>query len=208
MKLTRALSLILLGGLLLGAASSQAATGPAWTKLDARRGPDYAWAVKVKPGGSQGSRVSEEPGPCVLVSTMWRSGPLEYHRSRYRECGSGEGLNSLGPPLVATGMRPAGDESGQVSVVGMISAPAVRRVRITYGGGAQETIQLQPIDSGQARRLGLGRFRYAALAIHGVWCAERLESLDAAGRVLWDSGLDGYRCGAEGPPHFAPPAGV
>lgn len=204
MKLARTSILVLLGGLLLGAASSRAADGPAWMKLDASRGSDYAWAVKVKPGGSQVGRVPEESGPCVLVSTMWRSGPLEYHRSKYRECGSGQALNDVGPPLIALGVRPAGDGSGQTSVVGMISAPAVRRIRITLPGGTQETIQLQPIDSERARLLGLGRFRYAAFAIPGVWCAERLESLGATGSVLWDSGLDGYRCGAEGPQHFAP----
>jgi hypothetical protein len=206
MRLTRALTLILLGGLLLGAACSRAA-GPPWMKLDASRGSDYAWTVKVKPGGAQLSRVPEEAGPCVLVDTMWRSGPLEYHRSKYRECGSGQGLSDAGPPLVAMGMRPAGSGSRQMSVVGMISAPAVRRVRITLRGGAEETIQMQPIDSEQARRLGLGRFRYAAFAIRGVWCAERLVSLTEAGSVLWDSGLDSYRCGAEGPPLFEPPAG-
>jgi hypothetical protein len=206
-KLSRALTLILLGGLLLGAACSRAAAGPPWMKLDASRGSDYAWTVKVKPGGGQVSRVPQEPGPCVLVDTMWKSGPLEYHRSKYRECGSGQGLSDAGPPLVATGMRPAGSASGQMSVVGMIAAPAVSRVRITLQGGVEKTIQMQPIDSEQARRLGLGRFRYAAFAIRGVWCAERLVSLGAAGSVLWDSGLDAYRCGAGGPPHFMPRAG-
>jgi len=66
---------------------------------------------------------------------------------------------------------------------------------------------MQPIDSEQARRLGLGSFRYAAFSIRGVWCAERMVSLGAAGSVLWDSGLDSYPCGAEGPPVFTPPAG-
>ena len=92
------------------------------------------------------------------------------------------------------------------SVVGMVSAPTVRRVRITFRGGSEQTIRMQPIRSEQARRLGLGRFRYAAFTIRGVWCAERLVSLSAAGSVLWDSGLDSYRCGAEGPPHFMPRA--
>jgi hypothetical protein len=90
----------------------------------------------------------------------------------------------------------------------MISAPAVRQVRITLGGGAQKTINLEPIDSERARLLGLGRFGYAAFSIPGVWCAERLESLGDEGNVLWDSGLDGYRCGSEGPAHFAPRAGA
>lgn len=204
MKLARASALILLGGLLLAAASSQAAAGLSWMKLDASRGSDYAWAVKVKPGGSRVGRVSGESGPCVLVATMWRSGPLEYHRSRYRECGTARALSNVGPPLVAMGVRPASGGSGQMSVVGMISAPAVRRIRITLQGGDQETVRLQPIDPARAQRLGLGRFRYAAIAVRGVWCAERLESLDAAGSVLWDSGLDGYPCGTEGPPQFAP----
>lgn len=207
MRLTRASTLILLGGLLLGVACSHAATGPPWMKLETSRGSDYAWTVKVKPGGGQVSRVPEAPGPCVLVDTMWRSGPLEYHRNKYRECGSGQALSDVSPPLVATGMRPAGGGSGQMSVVGMIAAPAVRRIRITFRDGAEETIQMRPMDSEQAQRMGLGRFRYAAFAIRGVWCAERLVSLGEGGSVLWDSGLDSYRCGTGGPPHFMPRAG-
>jgi len=204
MRLSRTTILLPLLGLLLVAACSQAATGPAWMKLDASRGSDYAWAVKVRPGAGPAGRVSGEAGPCVLVATMWKSGPLEYHRSRYRECGSGDALSNAGPPLVALGVRPDGGGSRQASVVGMISAPAVRGIRITLQGGGRETIQLHPVDAEQAQRLGLGRFRYAAFAIHGIWCAERLESLSATGSVLWDSGLDGYSCGGDGAPQFSP----
>ncbi len=203
----RASTLTLLCGLFVAVACGQAGAAPSWMKLDASRGSDYAWAVKVRPaGGRVSSRAPEESGPCVLVATMWRSRPLEYHRSRYRQCGSGGALSNAGPPLVATGVRPGGSRS--MSVVGMIFAPGVRSVRVTLGDGRQATIDSRPVDPALQRSLGLGRFRYAAFAIRGTWCAERLVSLGATGAVLWDSGLDGYRCGAAGPPHFAPRAGA
>jgi hypothetical protein len=85
-----------------------------------------------------------------------------------------------------------------MSAVGMIFAPAARRVRVTLAGGKTETIPLRDFDPAQGGAAGLGPFRYAAFAIHGTWCAERLVSLSGSGRTLWDSGIDEYVCGEDG----------
>jgi hypothetical protein len=86
----------------------------------------------------------------------------------------------------------------------MIFAPAARRLRVTLAGGESRTIHLAGLRASQARRAGLAPFRYAAFAVHGEWCAERLVTQSASGRVLWDSGVDGYECGeAPGTPKFA-----
>ena len=79
----------------------------------------------------------------------------------------------------------------------MIFAPAVERVRVTYGSGATATLSLNQLSRGQARDANLHRFRYTAFAVRGLWCAERLVSLDAAGRPLWDSGTDENECDPE-----------
>jgi hypothetical protein len=89
-----------------------------------------------------------------------------------------------------------------MSAVGMIFAPGVRRVRVIFGGGRQETIALSKLDSAEAAASGVAHLRYAAFAIHGTWCAERLVSESASGKTLWDSGTDDYECGSETAPHF------
>ena len=85
-----------------------------------------------------------------------------------------------------------------MTAVGMLFAPAARKVRITLSDGRQETIQLHRFTQRQARSARLNRFEYAAFATRGLWCAERMVSLSATGKVLWDSGTDGFSCGADG----------
>ena len=80
----------------------------------------------------------------------------------------------------------------------MIFAPEVRRVQITLAGGNRRTIRLDELSPIQARRAGLGRFRYAAFVVHGTWCAEQLVSQNATGKTLWDSGADEYACSLSG----------
>jgi hypothetical protein len=78
----------------------------------------------------------------------------------------------------------------------MIFSPAVRSVNVTYSSGGSARIPLHQLSPGQARDANLHPFRYTAFAVRGLWCAERLVSLDASGRPLWDSGADGYDCGS------------
>jgi hypothetical protein len=85
----------------------------------------------------------------------------------------------------------------------MIFAPQARRLRVTLADGSRRTIHLQRVSRRQARAAQLAPFRYAAFATRGEWCAERLVAEAASGRVLWDSGVDGYACGDHGaPPRF------
>ena len=79
----------------------------------------------------------------------------------------------------------------------MIFAPAARRVQVTLAGGRSMTIHLRRLSPGSAHDAGLERFRYAAFAVHGAWCVERIVSESATGRVLWDSGVDAYTCATE-----------
>jgi hypothetical protein len=137
---------------------------------------------------------------CLLISTRWQSGALEYHRSRYRQCAPTAALRRSGPPLIATGGQPSSGARVRMSAVGMIFAPAVDRLRVTLADGRTETVRLRSVLDPVAS--ALPRLRYAAFAIHDEWCAERLVSLDAGGRTLWDSGVDDYVCGTGGDPHF------
>jgi hypothetical protein len=85
-----------------------------------------------------------------------------------------------------------------MTAVGMIFAPAVRQVQITLSSGREEVVHLHKFSHRQAHSARLSRFEYAAFATRGLWCAERMISLGATGRTLWDSGTDGFPCGAEG----------
>jgi hypothetical protein len=178
-------------------AAPGAASSDPWTGLESGRVGDYLWEVKTKRKDGSGQAGARQP--CLMVGTTWELGPFNYRRSRYRACAGAEGhLTAADPPLIATGVQPSSGESVDMTAVGMIFAPAARRVRITLSDGRQEAIQLHRFSHRQARAARLSRFEYAAFATRGLWCAERIVSLSATGKTLWDSGIDGFTCGADG----------
>lgn len=182
---------------LFGVQLSEAASqhGP-WVGLDNGRVGDYLWEVKTK-RKPQGSRNGAARRPCLLVGTTWQLGPYNFRRSRYKACAGARGhLTAVDPPLVATGVQPSIGRSVDMTAVGMIFAPAVRRVHVTLAGGRRQTIRLHRFSRRQSRVARLGRFEYAAFATRGLWCAERLVAKSRTGRTLWDSGTDEFGCGA------------
>ena len=178
-------------------APAAGSTPDPWTGLESGRVGDYLWEVKAKRKAGAGTAGAQQP--CLLVGTTWELGPFNYRRSKYRACAGEEGhLTAADPPLVATGVQPSSGEAVDMTAVGMIFAPAARRVQITLSDGSQETIRLHRFSQKQAHSARLSRFEYAAFARRGVWCAERMVSLSGTGKVLWDSGTDGFSCGAGG----------
>jgi hypothetical protein len=173
--------------------------------LDSGRVGEYLWSVKAKPGA--------ESTPCLLVGTTWELGRFNYRRSRYRACaGAGDHLTASEPPVIATSVQPVTGSSVDMTAVGMIFPRAARRVRITFSTGRRATIPLHRLHQSQAQTSKLTRFQYAAFAVHGLWCAAQIVSLDSSGKALWDSGMDAYSCNPDGtlkPPTFegsaAPP---
>jgi hypothetical protein len=176
-------------------ATSAAVPSDPWTGLKSGRVGDYLWEVKAK--RKAGAGVAGAQQPCLLVGTTWEVTPFDFRRSRYRACAGAEGhLTAADPPLVATGVQPSSGTSVDMTAVGMIFAPAVQTVRVTLSGGREQTVPLRRFSPRQARAARLSRFEYAAFATHGLWCAERLVSFSGTGKVLWDSGTDGFSCGA------------
>ncbi len=165
----------------------------------------FHWSVGAKrPDGPAGAGGQGAERPCLLVGTTWRIGPYNYRRSQSRQCAGADGLSASEAPLVAKGVQPNSGSPAKLTAVGMIFAPAARRLRVTLADGSTKTIQLTKLDPARARAAGLAPFRYTAFAAHGEWCAERLVTESAAGRVLWDSGTDAYSCGADvSSPKFA-----
>jgi hypothetical protein len=180
------------------ASAASAAPAPdSWTGLDNGRVGDYLWEVNAKRKPGAGSDGAQQP--CVQVGTTWELGPFNYRRSRYRACATAAGnLTASDPPLIATGVQPSSGESVDMTAVGMIFGRGVRRVQITLSSGSQETINLHKFSPSQSRSARLNGFEYAAFAIRGLWCAERMISQSATGKTLYDSGTDGFACGADG----------
>ncbi len=199
---------LFLGVFLLSAAATAGAApavaGP-WLGLAGGDVGSFHWSVEAKrPDGPVGSGHQGTQRPCLLVGTTWRTGPYSYSRSRSRQCAGAAGLSGSGPPLVARGTQPSSGGQAKLTAIGMIFAPSVRRLRVTMANGETKAIQLARLSPAQAQSTGLAPFRYIAFATSGEWCAERLVAEAASGRVLWDSGVDGYRCGdPSGPPRFA-----
>ena len=199
----RGAALVLAAVLMSSAAASASAAGHGagpWLGLAAGHVGEYRWSVETRrPDGAGGQGARR---PCLLVGTIWQTGAFDYQRSRDRECASSAGLSPTGPPLVASGAQPSTGAPPKVTAIGMIAAPAVRRIRVTFGDGSKRMIRLAALNPLQRQKADLGSLRYAGFAIHGQWCAERLVAESASGRTLWDSDTDGYSCADHGPPRF------
>jgi hypothetical protein len=176
-----------------------AGEGP-WIEVAGGEREDFSWSVEARsPDGRADAGSLGARRPCVRVVAKWWLGPYAFNRSRYRSCAEAPGpLSAADPPLIATGMQPARAGRAGLSSVGILLAPAVRRLRVTAGGGISRTLPLHSLHARRGRAGGLGRLRYAAFVVRGTWCAERLVSLGAAGRVLWDSGPTEHECPTAG----------
>ena len=69
----------------------------------------------------------------------------------------------------------------------MVASPAARRIQVTYDDGRQATIRLEEPSPNLEHEARLVHFRYAAFAVPGTWSVQRLVTLSASGRALWDS---------------------
>lgn len=183
--------------LALTASLARAADRPVgeWVGLASGKVGSYQWSVKARRGGGAAVDRSSLPRPCLLVGASWPVGRYSYGRVKARQCSTGSGrLSAGGPPVIASGPQPGRGYPAKVTAVGMLVAPAARRVVVTLANGNEKTIPLQRLNGARAGEAGLREFRYAAFVVRGSWCPERLVTETAAGRALWDSGEDGYAC--------------
>ena len=99
--------------------------------------------------------------------------------------------------IVLTADEPASDHrKTAITVVGLALNRAVREVEITSFDG--RTVRLTPRALAHARAEGstVGDFRYLSYAVRGPWCVERLVTLNAEGKPLWETEweeITGYR---------------
>ena len=178
---------VLCPGLLVPAPSS-AFDSRGWGMLEDGRLGDYRWSVQARQEGGPAGAASGRGRPaCLMVGVKREYGPFSFSRVRFRTCADGpRRLDASSKPLIATSSM-ARDGRPALTAVGVIAAPRVSRLRITLSNGQVGTIGLDPLSRAQAARTGLGRARYAALSVRGVWSAVQVLALSASGRVLWDS---------------------
>ena len=203
-----AFALVTLGSLIANLSSASAATPEPrpWVDLDAGTLGSYAWSVKAKrPSGHSGDGRQGAQRPCIVVGTILPVSRYSFTRSRYRRCTeSSSRLTASEPLVIASGARPGLAGPAKFTAVGMVFAPAARFVRATFVDGSSETIALRSLSPTQSHSSRLMRFRFAAFAVTGTWCAERLVSLSASGRTLWDTGTDEYPCPLGSAPRLIP----
>jgi hypothetical protein len=81
-----------------------------------------------------------------------------------------------------------------MTVYGIVTPAAVRRVHLVFTDGSEATASLWPVDQSAAPAAAIGNLRSAVLALPGAHCIERLVDLSAAGRTLWEGAPDGHSC--------------
>lgn len=143
----------------------------------------HNWTVKaIRPiGPAKGPRARRRP----CLETRIERGSLFvsiegcYWNSEY--------LTPASEPLILATRRPFLSPDPTMTAVGMAFPPAATHFKAVFADGSEETIHLRLLKLRQARRVGQTRFRYAAFAVKGSWCPERLVSLNADEQPLWES---------------------
>jgi hypothetical protein len=170
-----------------------------WLGLGGGRVGEFQWSVKVKrPASTPPSGVDGALRPCLLVGTKWQIGSFSYRRSRFRTCAdASDGIRLKDPPLIASGIQPGAGASAArgMTAIGALVAPPVRRIWVLLSNGRRTTLRLRRMTPEQARTARIRRYRYAAFAVRGEWCAERTVTYDGRGRTLYDSGPEAPGCG-------------
>lgn len=191
------LALAVVALLALALPSSAGAQSPyEWLGLAGGKVGEFEWSVKVKrPEATPPTGIDGARRPCLLVGTKWQMGSFSFRRSRYRTCAdASDGIRPKAPPLIASGIQPGAAPKG-MTAIGMLVSPAVRRVWVQLSNGRRTTVRLRRMSPKQARAARIRRYRYAAFAVRGEWCAERTITYDGRGRPLYDSGPDTVGCG-------------
>jgi hypothetical protein len=159
---------------------------PAPAPLAAGRLGTYSWTVEAS--RLAGSR------PCVVVAITHHHGPFSYDRSKFRDCVPGStGFARSTPPLVVGGVHQSGADGSRMTVFGILAPGNARKVRATVSddpGAAHVNTRLEPVAPTADRTLGL---RFAAIALPGSHCVERVATENAVGRALW-RGTTGDLC--------------
>jgi hypothetical protein len=168
--------------LLAEGAGALGSGGGSWVNLDGGRNGRLTWVVAA--GGS-----------CLRVGTTWRTGPLSFLRQRSRACVRvGARRRASQPPVIARATQPSDGAAAKMTAVGALVPRAVDRLEVTFQNGTTREFPLHSVSPRQAHATRLGRYRYAAFVVDGPWCTERIVTFNAAGRALWDSGIDEYPC--------------
>ena len=76
----------------------------------------------------------------------------------------------------------------------MIFSSKVHQVQVSYADGTTATIPANELSADQSRDGELSGLRYAAFSVRGPWCPERMASISATGRTLWEGAPEKRPC--------------
>jgi hypothetical protein len=190
----RAATILLPLALIFSFTAYAIAAATPWSPLSGGHKGRYSWAVGL--GSSAGASFSRKaPVPCLRVAITIRHGRFSRGRDIFRDCAlAPTTLRRLGPPLLAGGSQLGPTDSAGMTVYGIVTPAAVRRVHLAFADGSEATASLWPVDQPSAPVAGIGNLRSAVLALPGAHCIERLVEQSAAGRTLWEGAPDGHSC--------------
>ncbi len=132
------------------------------------------------------------------------------HPIEKQACGQLRGPTRPGaPPLyaLAPGSAPkasAGAHAFAGSVLGVSVAPSVRELALQLQPSRTTTVPTKYLTGRQAHELHLKRFRYAALALAGSVCVERITGLDRKGKTVFSAAASDCSPSQSGPPSTSP----
>jgi hypothetical protein len=143
----------------------------------------------------------------VSVAITHRHGRFSYDRSKFRDCVvDSPGLTRSAAPLLVGGTHLGGADGLRMTVFGVLAAAGTRQVRVTVSDGLDDThvsARLEPIALRASRATDL---RFAAIALPGRHCVERLATKSALGKTLWQSTPGERDCDYSPTPPEGPPA--
>lgn len=146
--------------------------------LDQGKVGPYRWAVGVsRSGGKNGWRR-----PCVAVQSedTTATGEHDFGSSESRICGS---LSLAGPSIDRSYLDEGGKDAA--TVYALVFVPRVRTLQAVFENGGERRIPLRSLNETQRRNAGVRPLRFAAFALKGSVCMQRLIGYDAAGKVVY-----------------------
>ena len=173
------------------ASVTDTSSGP-WIVLESGRLGDQVWSIRaMHSGGGSSSGTHRSRRSCLSVGAIRQIGAYNFHRSSYRRCKEIPARSgATDPPLIASGIFKGDGTDSDLTAVGMMFPAGVSRAQITLSDGSSTLIRAHRLDSEEARRAGLGGYRYAAFSVRGPWCAVRMASQSRSGRTLWAGAIE------------------
>lgn len=153
-----------------GAFAHEAPLSPTVSLLGKGMVSGSRWTVEAVPEGS---------GICLEVGVFTGHSPLgETGRGQCSYPAVRRGILLVEPNRQMKTKKPPA-----MTAVGAAFNPAVKKVMVRLFNGRSDGLHLSRVRTKKSG--SVGRFKYAAFAVSGPWCAKTLTTYGSGGHVLW-----------------------